>query len=202
MSDSKIYTAAEVAKMILEKTHNTLKKHEELLKSKNSAHEIDLGEEPKNDEAECPESLKSKGAAPKSESSENKAEAPKSEAPKAEESPAEEKEEEKEESSEESEENDEEKKPEKFFKKAESGMFTVQYNRLAKEEQPQYHIRDTNEGKKEKKNWTKATRKEIDYSRSGMKNSRPSNAADQQKFEAEAKERSKKLKEEAASKVK
>jgi hypothetical protein len=30
MSEKKMFTASEVARMILEKTHNTLKKHEEI----------------------------------------------------------------------------------------------------------------------------------------------------------------------------
>lgn len=139
MSDKKTYTASEVARMILEKTHQTLRKHEELLKSKNSAHEIDLGEEPNNDEAECPESLKASGSSSSGEKSEKK---PKAEASESSEDPAMEDEplsdfenEAEEEAEEEVEEEyEEEQEPKKFFKKSESGMFTVQYMRLAKDD--------------------------------------------------------------------
>jgi hypothetical protein len=216
----KMFTAQEVAKMILEKTHETLKKHEELLKSKNSAHEIDMGEEPNNDEAECPESLKGEGGSNASKSEPKKVKSPvaESEDPEMEDEPlsgdydSEDESEEEESEEEES----EEQEPKKFFKKSESGMFTVQYMRLAKddseggeetvdfgdmdkEENPEFHIRETQAGKKPKKVWSNPTKKEINYSRSGMKNSRPSSAADQKRYEAEAKERSKKLKEEAAA---
>jgi hypothetical protein len=140
MSDKKTYTASEVARMILEKTHQTLRKHEELLKSKNSAHEIDLGEEPNNDEAECPESLKASGSASSGEKSEKK---PKAESSESSEDPAMEDEplsdfenevenEAEEEIEEAEEESEEEQEPKKIFKKSESGMFTVQYTRLAK----------------------------------------------------------------------
>jgi len=125
MSDKKMFTAEEVARMILDKAHNTLKKHEETLKkSKNTAHEIDAGEEFNNDEAECPESLKGEG---NSETSKNE--------PKKEKSPVAESEDSEMEdeplSDDESEEDESEE--EKFeFKKSESGMHTVEYKTLKK----------------------------------------------------------------------
>jgi len=197
MSDNKTYTAQEVARMILEKTQETLKKHEELLKSKNSAHEIDLGEEPKNDEAECPESLKANGSASSDKKSEKKplaGEAEKKEESVAHETSESKEEEEKEESEDSEESSEKEKKPEMIFKKSESGMFTVQYNRIAKEENPDFHLRDTQENKKPQKKWTNSQKAFVDHGKSTKK---PSSAEDQKKFEREAKERSKKLKEEA-----
>lgn len=65
MSDKKVkeektYTAEEVAKIVLAKAHELLKnhreKHEKLAKA-NTSHEIEAGEEPNNDDAECPEYL-------------------------------------------------------------------------------------------------------------------------------------------------
>jgi hypothetical protein len=226
MSDKKTYSPAEVARMILEKAHNTLKKHEEMLqKSKNTAHEIDAGEEPKNDEAECPESLKGEGAssASKSEPKKEKSPVAESEDSEMEDEPLSD-----DESEEESDENEEEDEYE--FRKSESGMHTVQYKTLKKfgsqgaplgsnlgssitagikgvkkdenqspaKENPQYHIRATNQGKAPKKEWTDATRKEVNYSRSGMKGAKPSSPEDQKRFEAEAKERAKKFKEKSA----
>jgi hypothetical protein len=347
--------------MILEKTHNTLKKHEEMLqKSKNTAHEIDAGEEPKNDEAECPDSLKGEGASSASKSEPKKDSSPvvESEDSEMEDEPLSDDESEEDESEEdEEEEKFEFKKSESGMhtvqyktlkkarvdegksldekiarridsnmihegkrgqrydkdrgtegkdihhdlfndgknadyttsyrpgasktenkkraiesikeaskrnteahkknrpnlpksedceyevKKSESGMHTVQYKTLVKKEQPlkklmsatsgmpgsvastggpsigsqigfpgikkeedqpaakenpQYHIRATNEGKAPKKPWTTATRKEVDYSRSGMKGAKPSSPEDQKRFEAEAKERAKKFKEKSA----
>ena len=225
MSDKKMYTAEEVARMILEKAHSSLKKHEDLLqKSKNTAHEIDAGEEPNNDEAECPESLKGEGSsgASKSESNKNKSPVAESEDSEMEDEPLSDSDSEEDESEESEDEED------KFeFKKSESGMHTVQYKTLKKfgsqgaplssnlgssiaagikgvkkeedqpvaKENPQYHIRATNEGKAPKKEWTDATRKEVNYSRSGMKGAKPSSPEDQKRFEAEAKERAKKFKE-------
>jgi hypothetical protein len=241
MSDKKMYSPAEVAKMILDKTQEVLKKHEEVLfKSKNTAHEIDAGEEPKNDEAECPDSLKGEGA-----SSASKSEPKKDSSPVAESEDSEMEDEPLSDDESEEDESEEDEEEEKFeFKKSESGMHTIEYKRIAKKEKPlkklmsatstmpgsvastggpsigsqigfpgikkeekqspkenpQYHIRATNEGKAPKKPWTSATRKEVDYSRSGMKNARPSNPEDQKRFEAEAKERSKKMKEQEAKK--
>ena len=124
-----MFTASEVARMILEKTHNTLKKHEEMLqKSKNTAHEIDAGEEPKNDEAECPDSLKGEGASSASKSEPKKDSSPvvESEDSEMEDEPLSDDESEEDESEEDEEE-------EKFeFKKSESGMHTVQYKTLKK----------------------------------------------------------------------
>lgn len=130
MSEKKMFTASEVARMILEKAHNTLKKHEEMLqKSKNSAHEIDAGEEPKNDEAECPDSLKGEGSsgASKSESKKENSPAAESEDSEMEDEPL---------SDSDSEEDESEEEDEYEFKKSESGMHTVQYKTLAKKEQP------------------------------------------------------------------
>ena len=136
MSEKKMFTAAEVARMILEKTHNTLKKHEEMLqKSKNTAHEIDAGEEPNNDEAECPESLKGEGSSEASGSEPKKSKAPveNSEDPSMEDESLSDSDSDEEES----EESEEDKEENKFeFKKSESGMHTVQYKTLVKKEQP------------------------------------------------------------------
>jgi hypothetical protein len=94
MSDKKEFTPVEFAKKILEGVHNQLKKHEELLaKSKNSAHEIDAGEEPNNDDAECPpmlaEGVKTEGAPTNNSASVEKdeSEAPKKKKKQASESP-------------------------------------------------------------------------------------------------------------------
>lgn len=136
MSDKKIFTAEEVARMILEKAHNTLKKHEEMLqKSKNSSHEIDAGEEPKNDEAECPESLKGEGqpSGEKSESKKAPSSAEESEDPNMEDEPLSDGQEEDEEEEDEGEEEEEEGEENPFeFKKSESGMHTIQYKTLKK----------------------------------------------------------------------
>lgn len=79
MSNTKKYTAEEVARMIADRAAEIMKKHEIsseymeqiLEKSKNTAHEIDAGEEPNNDDAECPASLGGEGSSEKSESSED-----------------------------------------------------------------------------------------------------------------------------------
>lgn len=227
MSEKKMFTAEEVARMLLEKAHNTLKKHEDILKkSKNTAHEIDAGEEPNNDEAECPDSLKGEGSSGASKSESNKSKSPvaESEDSEMEDEPlSDTDEDEKEDDSE------DEKEEDKFeFKKSESGMHTVQYKRLkkfgsqgaplgsslgssiatglqgvkkeendSKKENPQYHIRATQEGKSPKKTWTTDTRRHVDYSRSGMKGAKLSSPEDQKRLEAEAKERAKKFKEES-----
>lgn len=130
-----MFTAEEVARMLLEKAHNTLKKHEEILKkSKNTAHEIDAGEEPNNDEAECPDSLKGEGSssASKSESKKESSPAAESEDSEMEDEPLSDDDSDEEDESEESE--DEEDKFE--FKKSESGMHVVEYKTLKKEEKP------------------------------------------------------------------
>tara|TARA_R100000951_G_scaffold112718_1_gene113469 strand:- start:142 stop:2316 length:2175 start_codon:yes stop_codon:yes gene_type:complete len=61
MSDDKKYSPVEVANMVAKRLRDCLKKHEvgveTLQKSANSSHEIDAGEEPNNDDAECPASL-------------------------------------------------------------------------------------------------------------------------------------------------
>ena len=62
MSDKKEYSPLEVAHLIAERL-------QVLAKSANSAHEIDAGEEPNDDNAECPPSLADSGFS--SESSEN-----------------------------------------------------------------------------------------------------------------------------------
>ena len=338
-----MFTAEEVARMLLEKAHNTLKKHEEILKkSKNSAHEIDAGEEPKNDEAECPDSLKGEGSSEASKSEPKKENSPvvESEDSEMEDEPLSDGD-----SDEEEPEKDEDKEDKFEFKKSESGMHTVQYKTLKKarvdegksasekesiredrgmtqkrgernpydrgltgedvhhdtewnkrdvpgknvsyavkgtkkrainsikedskknaeahkknrpnlpksedceyevkksasgmhtvqyktlkkfgsqgaplgsnlgssiaagikgikkeenqpapKENPQYHIRATNEKKTPKEVWTTDTKRHIDYSRSGMKGAKPSSAEDQKRFEAEAKERAKKFKEQS-----
>lgn len=235
-----MFSAQEVARMILEKTHNVLKKHEEFLaKSKNTAHEIDAGEEAKNDEAECPDSLKAEGASASSENESKKAKSPvaESEDPEMEDEPlsSEESDEEEEDEEEEDDEEDESEENEYEFKKSESGMHTIVYKMIKKEkplkklmspnntipgsvattggpsiasqigmtkeeskkENPQYHIRATDEGKAPKKTWTTDTKRHVDYSRSGMKGAKLSSPEDQKRFEAEAKERAKKFKEQS-----
>jgi len=66
MSDDKKYSPVEVAKIMAERLRDCLQKHElgvaNLKKSSNSAHEIDAGEEPNNDDAECPASLAANGS--------------------------------------------------------------------------------------------------------------------------------------------
>jgi hypothetical protein len=55
IKEEKFYTAQEVAVKVLEKAHEMMKKSE-IFKS-NTAHEVEAGEEPKNDDSECPEYL-------------------------------------------------------------------------------------------------------------------------------------------------
>ena len=121
MSNEKMYTPQEVARIILKKTHDTLKKHELLIKA-NSSHELESGSEPKNDEAECPESLKGEGSSCKTESSEY------SEDSSMEDEPLSDYEDESEEDEEDEEEKEEESKYE--FRKSESGMYNIQYKRI------------------------------------------------------------------------
>ncbi len=52
MSDEKKYTAEDAATAILAKAHEMLSKNE--LTKANSSHEVENGEEPNNDDAECP----------------------------------------------------------------------------------------------------------------------------------------------------
>lgn len=130
MSEKKMFTAEEVARMLLEKAHNTLKKHEEFLqKSKNTAHEIDVGEEFNNDDAECPDSLKGEGnsSASKSEPKKEKSPAAESEDSEMEDEPLSDSD-----SNEDESEEDEEKEDKFEFKKSSSGMHTVQYKTLKK----------------------------------------------------------------------
>ena len=53
--EEKTYSAQEVAAIILKKSHELLKKSE-VVKSNNS-HEVETGEEPSNEDAECPKYL-------------------------------------------------------------------------------------------------------------------------------------------------
>lgn len=53
--EEKQYTAEEVARAVLQKAHEVLKSSK--LAKANTAHEIEAGQEPKNDEAEAPEYL-------------------------------------------------------------------------------------------------------------------------------------------------
>lgn len=65
MSNDKKYSPAEVAQLVREKLQECLQKSEitsDMMKSANSSHEIDAGEEPRNDDAECPKSLGGAGA--------------------------------------------------------------------------------------------------------------------------------------------
>lgn len=142
MSEKKEYSPVEVAREIAKRISGQLKKYEETLnKSKNSAHEIDLGQEPKDDNAECPTSLaqaslqgKSNSQAPtQSNAPKQESEDEESEEVKKKKKEGEKAEGDTEENSE-SEEKPEEKKEEKSFefRKSESGMHTVQYKTMAK----------------------------------------------------------------------
>jgi len=214
MSEEKKYTPAEAAKMILNGVHKYLKKNEEVLsKSKNSAHEIDMGSEPNDDNAECPESLKSENS--KS-----------SESPEMEDQPLQESEDKEEKESKDK--DTEEEKKEYEFKKSEDGMFEVEYKRLVKflplggtqssGTNPSSSILQGKpaapaEGSsiasqigfdkdeklnpsfdREKKDieWTNPQTKEINRTKPGKT---PSKRSDQAKFIAEAKERRKKMRE-------
>ena len=56
MSDKKEYSSEEVARLMLERAQEILSKNEDivaLVKSKNTAHEIDLGSEPNSDTAQA-----------------------------------------------------------------------------------------------------------------------------------------------------
>jgi hypothetical protein len=75
MSDKKQFSPRDLAVKILENVYEQIKKSEIMAKSKNTAHEIDAGGEPSNDEAECPESLEAADFS--GESSNNNGEAPK-----------------------------------------------------------------------------------------------------------------------------
>jgi hypothetical protein len=141
MSEKKEYSASEVAQLLLEKLKKTIENHQEsfdiLKKSKNSSHEIDAGDEPNDDNAECPPSLG--GSSEKSEFSEDSSmedvplqgdsdsdsddEDDKKKKKKFGESDEDESEEE---DSEDSDEDDYE------FNKSESGMFSVEYKRMNK----------------------------------------------------------------------
>lgn len=135
MSEKKMFTAEEVARMILEKAHNTLKKHEEFLqKSKNTAHEIDAGEEFNNDDAECPESLKGEGSseASKSEPKKQSSPAAESEDSEMEDEPLSDNDSNEEESEEDESEESEDEEDKFEFKKSESGMHSVEYKTLKK----------------------------------------------------------------------
>lgn len=151
MSEKKEYSPIEVAQEIAKRISSKMKKYEESLeKSKNSAHEIDAGEEPKNDDAECPESLCESSASSEGsqESSSEEQAAPKSE-------DSEEKE-----GSEESEEkeSEEESEEEYEFKKSESGMHTVEYKTMAKSSMKKAKIDDGMRATDKKK--ARADRKE------------------------------------------
>lgn len=133
MSEKKEYSPIEVAQEIAKRISNQLKKYEDTMaKSKNSAHEIDAGEEPNNDEAECPESL-----AAGSQSSEGSQEAPQGDSQESSEEGEEKKkvkkEGEEDNSSEDESQEDESQDSQEFeFRKSESGMHTVQYKTMAK----------------------------------------------------------------------
>lgn len=131
MSDDKKYTAEEVARMIADRAAEVIKKHEVsseyfeqiLKKSKNKAHEIDNGEEPNNDDAECPASLCESGESEKSESSE----------PASMEDQPLQGDEDSDTEKEETEDDDEEDKEDKYeFKKSEACGHIIEYKRLAK----------------------------------------------------------------------
>jgi len=131
MSNTKKYTAEEVARMIADRAAEIMKKHEIsseymeqiLEKSKNTAHEIDAGEEPNNDDAECPASLGGEGSSEKSESSED---ASMEDEPLQGDNDSDTEEEETEEDEDEDEEDEYE------FAKSEACGHTIEYKRLAK----------------------------------------------------------------------
>lgn len=54
-NEEKLYTPEEAARAILRKAHEMLK--EKSLSKANTSHEVEIGEEPRNDDAECPEYL-------------------------------------------------------------------------------------------------------------------------------------------------
>ena len=144
MSDEKKYNAEEAARAILGRIHNQLKKHENILsKSKNSTHEIDLGDEPNDDNAECPESLGGSGSSEgSSEESGEYEQAEYSEDSGKEDEVLsdydnddedEDKKKKKKDGEEDSEEDSEEPNEDDYdFKKSESGMFEIEYQRIAK----------------------------------------------------------------------
>lgn len=125
MSDKKQFTPRDLAVKILENVYEQIKKSEVLAKSKNTAHEIDNGEEPKNDEAECPESLEAADFSGESSKEENKN-------PKKKKKPESESGEMEESESEESQSEEGSEEPEYEFKKSESGMRTIEYKALKK----------------------------------------------------------------------
>ena len=62
MSEKKEYSPEEVARKIVGSIYGQLKKNEDkLAKAKNTAHEIENGGEPNDDNAECPASLAASG---------------------------------------------------------------------------------------------------------------------------------------------
>jgi hypothetical protein len=100
-----------------------------LEKSKNKAHEIDNGEEPNNDDAECPPSLCDSGSSEKSESSES------SESASMEDQPLQgdnDSDTEKEETEEDKDEDEDSEEDEYEFKKSEACGHTIEYKRIAK----------------------------------------------------------------------
>jgi hypothetical protein len=131
MSNERKYTAEEVARMIADRAAEVMKKHEIsseyfeqiLEKSKNTAHEIDNGEEPNNEDAECPPSLCESGGSEKSESSED---ASMEDEPLQGDNDSDTEEEETEEDEDEDEEDEYE------FVKSEACGHTIEYKRLAK----------------------------------------------------------------------
>lgn len=139
MSDKKEYSPVEVAQMLLERLKKNIENNPEvygiLEKAKNTAHEIEAGSEPNNDEAECPESLCATGAS--SEKSEMSEEHSMEDEPLQGDSDSDYDEDEYEEDEDEDEEDEEADEDDYEFKKSEDGMFKVQYKRLKKGE-PKY----------------------------------------------------------------
>lgn len=119
MSEKKEYTAEEVARMIADRAAEVMKKNEIsseyieefLAKSKNSAHEIEPGQEPSSEGTEMQASMES------AESSEMEDEPLQGESK---------------EKKEDEDDEEEDKEDEYEFKKNESGMHTVQYKKLVK----------------------------------------------------------------------
>jgi hypothetical protein len=170
MSDKKDFTPVEFAKKILEGVHNQLKKHEELLlKSKNTAHEIDPGQEPKNDDAECPPMLAEGMKADSSSEKQGSSELFKKK---------------KKQASEDSEMEDESSDSEESYEEESEESESKENNQFQKSEDDKKNPSFDRE--KKDKEWTTLQRKMVDRTKPGTIRS---NRADQAKYIEEAKKR-------------
>ncbi len=161
MSEKNEYSLVEVAEMMKEKLQEVLKK------SSNSSHEIDSGEEPNNDDAECPDYLANAGF--EGGSSEESSEAFSSEDGESDETEKDEsgkkkkkednEEDTEEETQEESEEDEEDKESKYDFTKSEACGHVIEYKTLRKEEKAKDNaeIKHTTEDAKKMSNAQNAT---------------------------------------------